>query len=383
MKQKRMFLTAVSLAFVLSFAVAPRVFAAELPPDTHAVSAFINGVSLKGPKTAAADDAEVYVPLRALMEMIGFEVTYDSETRTVSFDDGDTSITFALKSGIVKIDGVDFDRSEYRLIDGNLFVPLSFITDYFNRAALFIPEYKTDGDGTTTVSAIKIFSAYSVQLDSDILVSSLTYNYSEDLDENGHVVTSQYAIPQFAGFGGKTFETSLNKTFSDIFYDNEQNILDTYKEISESAADEIYSYASDMVYSFQYGDNGTFAVLLDGYDYAGGAHGLETRSSYVIDQAASKLLSLADVFKPDADYKEILAKEMNKIRDTDSEDWEIVNEITANDLDSYDGYNFYFSGSELVIYYNPYDIAPYARGLVEFKIPSESLAPYLLEKYLG
>lgn len=391
MRQNKKFLFAATLALILFLAAAPGAFAAE---DPYPIPVFVNGVLLECFEPAFVEDAAVYVPLRALTEMMGYNVSYVTETKTAVFANSDTNIAFTLNaaaagveavSGNIAVNGADFGEAEARLINGNLLVPLSFVTDYINRAALFVPEYQTRNGDTSAIGVMKIFSAYSVKSNSGLLIHSLTYNYSGRLPDNEHEVTSRYTVPQLAGFGDKTFETSLNKTFSDMFYATEQNVLNTYKEISETiaAGGEGYSSAEDMAYAFQYGNNGVLSVLLNEYAYSGGAHGSDLLYAYVIDQAASERLNLEDIFKPGVNFREILAAEMNKIRAAGSADWETVNEITAADLDSYDGHNFYFSEGDLVIYYDPYAVAPYARGRVEFKIPTETLAAHLLEKYAG
>jgi hypothetical protein len=391
MRQNRKFLFIAALTLVLLSAAASGAFAAA---DPYPIPVFVNGILLECVQPSFVEDTGVYVPLRALTEMMGYNVSYDIETKTAVFANSDTSLAVALSSaeaagetavGKVAVNGVDSGEAECRLINGSLLVPQSFITDYINRAALLVPEYQTVGDNTTPVSALRIFSADSVKSPSGLLIHSLTYKYSGQLADNEHEVASQYTLPQLAGFGDKSFETSLNQTFSDMFNATERNVLNAYKEISEAiaAGGEGYTYTEDMAYSFQYGNNGLFTLLLNEYSYGGGAHGSDLLYDYVIDQAASERLNLEDIFKPEVNFREILAAEMNKIRTAGTEAWAAVNEITTADLDSYDGHNFYYSDSDLVIYYDPYAIAPYATGLVEFRIPTETLAAHLLEKYAG
>lgn len=108
------------------------------------------------------------------------------------------------------------------------------------------------------------------------------------------------------------------------------------------------------------------SLYIDYYQYTGGAHGVTTRKSYNIDETTGDILTLKDLFNSEYNYK-------------DKIDSNIKNEINKNS-DIYftgkEGFNgidektkFYIEDGNLVIYYGQYEIAPYATGIPEFRMP--------------
>lgn len=112
--------------------------------------------------------------------------------------------------------------------------------------------------------------------------------------------------------------------------------------------------------------NEILSLYIDYYQYTGGAHGITTRVPYNIDIKTGKELMLKDLFKEGYDYKSIINNSIN-------------NEIAKNP-DNYfqgkEGFNgvnekqtYYLEENNIIIYFPYYEIAPYAFGMPEFKIP--------------
>jgi len=82
-------------------------------------------------------------------------------------------------------------------------------------------------------------------------------------------------------------------------------------------------------------------------------------------------LILKDMFKEGSNYKDIIKSQIvNQIKstpDTYFEDAvEVINEFK-------DEQPFYIQDGNIVVYYGQYEIAPYASGIREFKIPVDML----------
>jgi len=127
-------------------------------------------------------------------------------------------------------------------------------------------------------------------------------------------------------------------------------------------------YAAFSDYKVNLNKNNILSLYIDYYQFTGGAHGSTVRKCYNYDLSTGEKLSLNDLFKANASYKEIINKE-------------IENQINKNK-----GIYFpeYFKGisddqcfsidkDNLIIYFQQYDIAPYATGIPEFKIPLSKL----------
>lgn len=102
------------------------------------------------------------------------------------------------------------------------------------------------------------------------------------------------------------------------------------------------------------------------YTDTGGAHGNSFRVPYNYDLRTGDELKLKDLFVPGYNYMPVINQEIKRqIRQ-------------QPDLYYHDQYafktvkpdqTFYLSPDSLVIYFNPYDIAPFSTGIPEFKIP--------------
>ncbi|PYE49074.1 WG repeat-containing protein [Paenibacillus barcinonensis] len=126
-----------------------------------------------------------------------------------------------------------------------------------------------------------------------------------------------------------------------------------------------YTYTGDFDITFY--QQQLLQLQLTGYNYpAGAAHGMPTMMYAIINLSDGQLYELKDLFKPDSDYVKVLSQ--------------IVGEQIKNDPqysyvfpDTYTGISasqpFFVTADALHLYFNPYDIAPYAAGFPTFTIP--------------
>lgn len=140
------------------------------------------------------------------------------------------------------------------------------------------------------------------------------------------------------------------------------------KEYFEGAGQEkpTFPYEIYSKYTITEDNNTLISLYNDYYEYLGGAHGMTTRTSYTIDKEKENLITLKELFAEGYNYSDIINKKIK----------EEISKNPENYFDSgkeFKGINekqsFYIDGDNLVIYYQLYDIAPYAFGIPEFKIP--------------
>ena len=131
------------------------------------------------------------------------------------------------------------------------------------------------------------------------------------------------------------------------------------------------SYGLEGKYDVLYSGEKLLCVEQQGYLFTGGAHGTTLYDVSTFDLTSGKELQLSDLFKPGSDY---LAR-INKV----------VAEKVAAQPDTFfgpvevkDGDKFYFDGKVLVVTYAPYEVAPYAAGVVSFSVPADSLSDILV-----
>jgi hypothetical protein len=124
-------------------------------------------------------------------------------------------------------------------------------------------------------------------------------------------------------------------------------------------------------YIISYNENCYLSLYFDQYEYAGGAHGLTVRYSDTWNLPKSKRMELSEMFPHRENYKAFVIESINK---------QIETEIGNGNVMYFDDYpklvaenfkpnNFYLTKEGLVIYFQQYDIAPYASGIPTFVIP--------------
>lgn len=113
------------------------------------------------------------------------------------------------------------------------------------------------------------------------------------------------------------------------------------------------------------------------YQYTGGAHGLTTKLTYNYDLNTGKEIKLNDLFKKDFDYKSIINK---VIREDIAKEPSVYFENGALFKGVDENQAYYLSRDGIIIYFQQYEIAPYASGIREFKIPYDVLNEGLIYK---
>ncbi len=164
-----------------------------------------------------------------------------------------------------------------------------------------------------------------------------------------------------------------NKAFSFRSYAKSSLLSDALSIYKYNTAEDypIFEYELFSDFNISLVNDCFISVYTDKYVYSGGAHGNTTRTSQTWDVNTGKELSLDYFFPNNPEY----------IEDIQSN---ILHQISLQ-IENNQGYyftdypvlvkntfcpsNFYLTPTHIVVYFNEYDIAPYASGIVEFKLP--------------
>jgi hypothetical protein len=121
-------------------------------------------------------------------------------------------------------------------------------------------------------------------------------------------------------------------------------------------------------YNVTYNRDCTLSLYFDRYEYTGGAHGMTVRYSDTWDLQDGHRLELGAIYPAYA--SEItgiitadIAAEMQS-----GEGW-YFEDYAKNVAEYFNPEHFYLTGAGLVVYFQLYEIAPYASGIPEFTIP--------------
>lgn len=172
-------------------------------------------------------------------------------------------------------------------------------------------------------------------------------------------------IPQISGLANENKQSNINntitkwteewindvKSIADEYFDKEPAPLNPYQLLARYKVTKL-----DSLISF----------YIDYYQFTGGAHGVTTRKAYNIDKETGNILTMTDIFEKGYNYKEKIDYEINKEINKNPNMY-FTGKEGFNGID--DKTKFYIEGGNLVIYYGQYEIAPYAGGMPEFRLP--------------
>lgn len=162
-------------------------------------------------------------------------------------------------------------------------------------------------------------------------------------------------FPQVDGLKSKRVEEEVNKKLKDI---SNVKHIDKDEQLD-------YQYSGDFNVEF-FKKNLLVLELYSDMYYFGAAHGMPSKTFTNINLINGRFYQLADLFKKDSDYLEVLSDIIGKMIKTDPQyDYvfpDAYKGITAEQP-------FYVNEEDLFIYFPPYEIGPYVAGFPTFKIP--------------
>lgn len=179
-------------------------------------------------------------------------------------------------------------------------------------------------------------------------------------------VQIQTAVPTFTGFSAAK---ELNEKIRKISDDGIAEAKKTNKELENSAAKGHLFYQS---YYDAFWDNDILSVWVMSENYLGGAHGDRWLKSFNVNIQTGEFYET-----PGALFKDEQAG-TKKITDTILAD--IKNrpdfyfpEAAQTVKDKRGAYSYYLDGQDLVVYFDLYELMPYAGGMPEFRFPLTGL----------
>lgn len=136
-----------------------------------------------------------------------------------------------------------------------------------------------------------------------------------------------------------------------------------------------HPYETVMKYTITQNSNCILSTYFDQYEYTGGAHGMTLRTSNTFSLQTGDNITLRSIFKGKLYYRSILIDEIKRqaeknILDNPGIYFENYLELIEK---SFNENSFYLTEDAINIYYQQYDIAPYATGIVVFSIPYKDL----------
>lgn len=328
---------------------------AESVNDTAAAE--MGGISINA--NAVVADSSVYIPLRAACEALGYTVGWKNAngSQTVSAVKNGETVSIDLNTYEISAD----DHTYYMaggytgegciLQDGHVYMQADLFSEVFgfavqNDSGAGRIEFRQIVQNPITITTIKMSA------DNDYIKVNLQY-------------------PQISGLSDSAAEKSINDIFRqaavkavDEGLQNSYDVMQVHQRYPDSPAQsETY-----FDYRLKYNQNGLLSVNLLDYQFAGGAHGQTTETSYTFDLSTGKALALSDLMNRDSDYKNLINSAV-KIQIDQRIASGNLSQIVGSEFSTIgDSQDYFLSNNGLVIYFQQYEHFPYAAGIQEFSI---------------
>lgn len=192
------------------------------------------------------------------------------------------------------------------------------------------------------------------------------------------VVTVEAAFPQVEIPGNRAAENRINRRIQSqvnqfIRYSGTvlyRQAVQLYRD-SQSNHFPFHPYEAVLHYEVTYNKNCYLSLFRDRYEFTGGAHGNTVRYSDTWSLKTGGILTMAQIFSSYSGYQkrileQILRQADQKMKYQPGVLFENYRKLIVQ---YFNEENFYLTPSGLAVYYQQYEIAPYASGIIVFTIP--------------
>lgn len=292
-------------------------------------------------------DGQTWVPVTFLRDVLKLPLQYDAVNKVYTLGKGYRTVNLTVSDNQVGIDinGYYLSHMEGKLVNGRLFVPFSLVKDYMGY----------QGDWYSPTKRLNVMKTKENELN----IETVT------IEEKSEEATIRLNYPQISKLDNTNAERSINETLKQAVLDFEASIEKQLQDRDETA-ERPYEYESHYVVT--YNAEGIFSLIMQKYEYLGGAHGMTIQEGYTFSLADGKSLTMDDLFDTNKDYKKKLNEQLAaklKAMPEYMGGFEGVNQETG----------FYIQAGKLKVFFQLYDYFPYAFGIPEFSIPFSDILP--------
>lgn len=208
------------------------------------------------------------------------------------------------------------------------------------------------------------------------LINNTLFTYEEVVISNEELnLNINMTIPQISGLANKQAQTNINDIL--IAHANlKKEEINNYAEAdyeSLTAGMTPFAHALDYWVDIKSNEQDYISLMVSNYSFMGGAHGNINSYGFTFRLSDGYLYTFADIFEEGYDYYDVINQE---IVDNDKEfigESEDFSYIIEEFMGIEDQPKFFIQDGFLTIFYDPYDIAAYAYGHLEFRFSENVL----------
>lgn len=230
--------------------------------------------------------------------------------------------------------------------------------------------------------AVSVMSNQSLPKDTTNSKQTLSVSTigSKTIVKNDEYLESTINMPVITN-SNKIVERSTNDKIKNDIFEFYNKSYKEAKQYLKDNPDEENKFVANVDFELKKNTDSALSIKVRYYTYSGGAHGFYQDIAYNVDMRTGKFLELMDLFKDNTKYKEVIDEEIKRqIAELEKKDEENIGIYNFKGIK--ENQNFYLQDENLVIYFDLYDITPYATGIPEFSIDKKLISSMLKPEYV-
>lgn len=313
----------------------------------------LDGEKLEFDVNPIIENGRTMVPFRKIFEELGCSVSYlnDEDGMLVSAWHGSDLIRLRIGEYNMAINGEDRELEVApEIVDSRTLVPLRAVSEALEC------NVKWNGN-TRTVDIASKQGQYKIKTENIVKVVN---------DDNGKMLMSiDCAYPVIVSEEENAFYTYINNEYkknAEDYVDSIEAWTEDAKSMYEGLGEKFRPLIFSLSYEVTLNRNNMLSITTHNYENTNGAHPNTSKESRTFQMVMEKELSLTDILDCDQeDADKIVKKSFEKTLTEEPYEME-VDEFKKNLDEEIHNVNFYLTDDSLVMYFNPYQVGPYAIG---------------------
>ncbi len=303
---------------------------------------------------AAVKAGGLFLPLRAVSEALGFSVGWSPAEKTIDIQKQEKSLLLSLKEAKIQSNGHEYlMRNIPFMLEGRTYMSSEFFSEEYG----LMVKWDIEEDRVSL---------------SSIQHNSLTFSNGTLTSSNPQELDTTIQYPVIRGLENPSVEDQINSTFKALaeqaLKEGEKNAADLAPYLEQNP-DISWKCKVYFDYQIKYCRNGLLSMVFQNYQYAGGAHGSTVQTAYTFDLSTGKQLQLGDLFKTDAGYVAMISDQVY----AQLKDRGLLSALYGKFERIRPDHSFYLTDDGVSVFYQQYEIMPYAAGIQEFSTNFEQL----------
>ncbi|MFD2706219.1 S-layer homology domain-containing protein [Salibacterium lacus] len=165
----------------------------------------------------------------------------------------------------------------------------------------------------------------------------------------------------------KEAEEAVNQTFEQqakAAAERRQEVMELSEQEPDGELAQAYDYQQN--YRVESSSGNYLSVVFRSYEFTGGAHGLSHDTAYTFDPDTGEQVEFPHLFDEHTDYASIFNEKIRSGAPDSGEPFELIVDFEGVDPSTR---QFYVTEEGPAVYFQPYEIGPYAAGIPSYTVP--------------